>query len=567
MLSELRIENFALIDRLEIHLRDGLNVLTGETGAGKSIIIDAVSLLLGGRGSQEFIRSGAPKAVVEGVFSLESDTPVYGRLALLGYEPEDGCVVLSRELSSSGRNVCRVQGRTVPLSLYKEMGALLIDIHGQHDYQSLLRQETHLDLLDSLGEETDSPREQVSNLAETILDLRRKLDEFAADDKDLARREDMLRFQLDEIASARLELGEEEELIQERARLVNAEKLASLSALAYERLFAGFERQKAAFDLTGTVVAHLRELAAIDPDITGLLESLESCYYQMEEAAHDLRNYQDSIVFDTQRQEYVEDRLALVKSLKRKYGNSIGEIKAFYEEAAAELDSLARQEERVLELQNSLAGQEQTYRRLAEILTVERQAVALRLEAAVTRELADLYMPDTKFKVEFSKREKVHKSGQDVVEFMFSPNPGEPLKPLAKTASGGELSRIILALKALLAKVDPVPTLIFDEVDSGVGGQAVRKVAEKLARIGENRQVLCVTHSPHLASFAASHFYIIKDIVEGRTVTKVHPLSPEERKVELARMLGGTTKFTLDHAEELLKTAKLEIINKNTGNP
>ena len=556
MLAELRIENFALIDRLELGLTNGLNVLTGETGAGKSIIIDAVSLLLGGRGSQEFIRSGAAKAVVEGVFHLGDDAVVYERLAELSYEPEDGSLLLGRELSTAGRNLCRVQGRTVPLSLYKEIGALLIDIHGQHDYQSLLRPETHLFLLDSLGLETVSLRERVSRIAESVNTLRKRLAEMDRDTKDLARREDMLKFQLEEITAAGLEDGEEEQLFQERAKLINVEKLVSLSAAAYEKLFTGFERSKSAYDLTGSAVSNLRDLAGIDKDVSQLLENLEGCYYMLEEGSRELRSYQESLVFDPQRQECVEDRLDLIKSLKRKYGNSIAEIKAYHIEAAAELDNISSREEHETKLQAELELQEQDYRREADLLTQDRVAISSMLENSVIQELAELNMPGTQFKVEFVQRDKVHRTGSEQVEFMFSPNPGEPVKPLAKTASGGELSRVILALKTLLAKVDPIPTLIFDEVDSGVGGQAVRKVAEKLAQIGASRQVLCVTHSPHLASFADRHLYISKQVVEGRTVTRVSPLGFEERKAELARMLGGSSQLTLDHAAELLKTAK-----------
>ncbi len=555
MLSALRIENFALIDRLELQLLPGLNVLTGETGAGKSIIIDAVSLLLGGRGSQEFIRSGTERAMVEGLFVLTAESPLVEKLSSLGYELEDGSLLLSRELSVSGRNVCRVQGRILPLNLYKEIGVSLADIHGQHDYQSLLRPETHLSLLDSIGEETAPLLLRVRDKAARVTEIRQQIAQLASDDKDTARREDMLKFQISEIAGARLESSEEQELAQELQKLVNAEKLALLAGGAYEKLFAGFERQKSALDLTGAVLAQLKELAGIDPEFLRMLEGVESAYYQLEEAAAELRLYQESLVFDPRRLDQVDERLALIKSLKRKYGNSIAEIKAFYAEAASELEQLSRQEDLLREYQKSLDREEQNYRKDAAELSLTRHKVASWLEQAVTEELADLQMPDTHFRVEFGARDKVSKLGRDVAEFAFSPNQGEPLKPLAKTASGGELSRVILALKTILAKIDPVPTLIFDEVDSGVGGEAVRKVAEKLARIGENRQVLCVTHSPHVASFGARHFFIAKEVVSGRTITRVKALGPEERHRELARMLGGESKVTMEHAGEMLKTS------------
>ncbi|HWJ04003.1 MAG TPA: DNA repair protein RecN, partial [Verrucomicrobiae bacterium] len=521
MLTELRIKNFALIDKLEIELTQGLNVLTGETGAGKSIIIDAVSLLLGGRASQEFIRSGTEKTLVEGCFRLESSSQVSSALLELGYELEDELLLLSRELSTGGKNTCRVQGKTVPLNLYREIGTLLIDIHGQHDYQSLLRPENHLALLDSFGEELTFIKEQVHNYSQAVMELRAQLVQLCGDDKDLARREDMLRFQLEEIGSANLQTGEEEDLLQERQRLVNAEKLSTLTQTAYEKLFSGWERQKSAFDLAGSVVANLKELAGIDARVSDLVADMESAYYQLEEVASALRTYSDEIVFDPQRQEQVEDRLTLMRTLKRKYGNSIAEVLAFYQQVAAELEKLDNQEQLIDELNHRLAQDEAKYNVAAENLTTARKKAAERLEKEVSGELADLNMPGTSFVVQFSLRDKVSRLGRDVVEFMFSPNPGEPEKSLVKTASGGELSRIILALKTILAKIDPVPTLIFDEVDSGVGGAAVRKVAEKLGKIAETRQVLCVTHSPQIASFADKHFYISKNAVENRTVTNV----------------------------------------------
>ncbi len=556
MLSALRIENFALIERLELELMPGLNVLTGETGAGKSIIIDAVSLLLGGRGSQEFIRSGSERALVEGLFVLPADTPLIEKLASLGYELEEGSLLLSRELAVSGRNLCRIQGRVAPLNLYKEIGVLLVDIHGQHDYQSLLRPENHLSLLDSMSEETKPLLLRVREKAASVIDIRQKISQLASDDRDTARREDMLKFQIAEIAGARLESGEEEELVQERQKLVNAEKLALLSGGAYEKLFTGSERQQSALDLTGAVLAHLKELAGIDAAMFRVLEGVESAYYQLEEAAAELRLYQESLVFDPRRLDQVDERLTLIKSLKRKYGSSIAEIKAYYAEAAAELEQLSRQEDMLQEYQKLLEREEQDYRSEADGLSLARRKVAAWLEQDVTEELTDLQMPGTKFKVEFEVRDKVSKSGRDIAEFAFSPNPGEPLKALAKTASGGELSRVILALKTILANIDPVPTLIFDEVDSGVGGQAVRKVAEKLARIGQTRQVLCITHSPHVASFGARHFFISKEVLSGRTVTRVKTLGHEERQRELARMLGGESKATMEHAAEMLRTSK-----------
>jgi DNA repair protein RecN (Recombination protein N) len=555
MLAELHIENFALIERLDLQLSSGLNVLTGETGAGKSIIIDAVSLLLGGRGSQEFIRSGQEKVYVEGVFTLKQESPIYARLQELGYELEDGTLLLSRELSVSGRNTCRVQGRTVPLSLYKEIGSLLVDIHGQHDYQSLLRPESHLGLLDSLAEGS-LPLEGVLDISKQVIEVQKRLQNLTGGGKDTARREDMLRFQVEEISKAQLSSGEEEELLQERILLVNGEKLTTLVQDAYERLFSGFERQQSALDLAGKALSKLKDIAAIDPKAFSMLEALEGAYYQIEEVSRELRDYEETITFDSSRQEYVEDRLALIKGLKRKYGDSITEIAAYYEQVVGELEQLAGFEKLVSTLQAELTQLEAAYSKKAEELTTARLEVAAGIERRVIGELADLNMPATRFKVEFSKREKVHKLGQDLVEFMFSPNPGEPVKPLSKTASGGELSRVILSLKTILAKIDPVPTLIFDEVDSGVGGAAVRKMAEKLAHIGETRQVLCVTHSPQVASFADKHFFIAKDVYDERTITRVTLLAEEERSLELARMLGGTiSKVTLEHAKEMLKMA------------
>ena len=558
MITGLRIENFALIERLDLELAGVLTVLTGETGAGKSIIIDAVSLLLGGRAAAEFIRSGCERALVEGLFGLDADMPLTRHLAELGYALDNGDLLLTRELSASGRNTCRLQGRLVPLNLYREIGAQLIDIHGQHDYQSLLHPENHLLLLDSLAAGTTELKAEVQQAAQSVLDTRQQLDKLIGDARDAARREDMLKFQLEEIDGANLADNEAEELLGERVRLVNAEKLAALTATAYASLFAGLDRQQSAIDLTAAVLAGMKDLAAIDVSVEPMLDSLATAFYQMEEVAQELRHYRENIVFDPVRRDEVEDRLALIKSLTRKYGGSIAEIMAYRDEAAAELAVLSQQDELQAELLERLTQAEEAYQRLADVLTAVRKKSAIDMATAVSRELAELKMPNTEFEVHFDQRDRVHPLGQDVVEFMFSPNHGEPLKPLTKTASGGEMSRVILALKTLLAQIDPVPTLIFDEVDSGVGGEAVRMVAEKLAQIAQTRQVLCVTHSPQVASFATTHLMISKDTVAERTVTRVKLLAHEERKLELARMLGGNavSRLTLEHAAEMLQNAR-----------
>lgn len=561
MLVQLHIENFALIEKLDIQLEKGLNVLTGETGAGKSIVIDAVNLVLGGRGSVEFIRAGHDKALVEAVFATEGLTELGEKLEELGLAtPEEDILLMSRELTRSGKNTCRINGRIATLSMYRELGEYLIDIYGQHDHQSLLDPGKHLSLLDQLGDQQfQESKAEFGRLYLKWRQVSRRLEELRAREKDRARQLDLLQFQLQEIDQARLIPGEEGDLLRERQVLSSAEKLSALAAEAYGKLLEGSGRQGAALDLLGEVVSRLKEIGAIDSSVTPLVEAVEGAYYQLEDAAGQLRDYLEGVEFNPARLDIVEDRLALLQRLKRKYGESIAEILAYREQVAAQREDLEGSAEEMDKLQAEAESLLREGQALAVKLTKDRQGLGEDLRERIQKELGDLGMPQVKFAVSFTKLEQWKAHGMEDVEFLISPNPGEPLKPLARIASGGEMSRIMLAMKTILARVDQIPTLIFDEVDAGIGGRAAQAVGEKLALVGRDRQVICVTHSPQVSSFAGTHFYIQKKVQQDRTFTSITRLDREGRIQELARMLGGQsiTETTLKHAEEMLQMAKI----------
>lgn len=557
MLQELNIQNVALIEQLRLSFSGGLNVLTGETGAGKSIIIDAVSLLLGGRASADYIRTNEEKAVVEGVFSCSGNEEVSRWLEGNGLEPEeDGSLILLREIARNGRNICRVNGRTVPLSTYRELGQILVEIHGQHENQRLLNPSHHLALLDNFGgEEVVALVQELRSIYQEYGTVKQELERWTGSEKESVRRLDLLQYQIQEIDVARLRTGEEDELNSERIRLMNAEKLASQSELAYQHIFAGTRQQTAAYDLVGQAVNELRALAGIDAGLNQLLENLTSVQYLLEDAARELRTYQGNIEFNPTRQETVEQRLDLLRQLKRKYGDSIEEILRYRDQAAAEQEVLDSSGEKIAALRVELQRLEQAYVERAAVLSSRRQAAAGRLEGLVSRQLADLAMAGTQFQVSLHPRPNWTGSGLDEAEFLISPNPGEPLRSLNRIASGGELSRIMLAIKTVMASLDQVETLIFDEIDAGIGGRALQSVAHKLLTVAGGHQVICVTHAPQIASGAETHFCITKEVQGERTRTLVATLNDEQRVEEIARMLGGAevTPLTRRHAQEMIQ--------------
>jgi len=555
LLIKLFIGNFALIDKLEIEFGAGLNVLTGETGAGKSIIIDAVGVLMGGQALAEYIRTGEDKAIVEGVFAFNGSHKVMEVLDEFGLLPdEDEFLIISREIVRTGKNVCRINGRQVNLSVFKEITGNLVDIYGQHHQQSLLDPQKHVLLLDEYqGGQVITVLEELANLFREVSDLKTKAEKMAENEKEQARLADMYRFQVSEIDKCNPATGEDSGLEAEKKILANAEKLAGLSHEAYELLYEG--RPNSVTELLHEAVNRIKEICLLDEGMRSASDTLESAMYQIEETARDIKNYADRIDTDSGRLEEVEARLDLIRQLKRKYGDSIEEILKYREQIASSLSVIDNFDEEQSRNKESLSRAMSRYDIIASQLTGLREKAASGLRTRITSELKELNMPHVTFDVKISRKSTPGVKGYDDIEFLISPNKGEPLKPLAKIVSGGEVSRIMLAFKTILAKIDSIGTLIFDEVDTGIGGETIHAVARKLAFIGNDRQVICVTHSPVIAGCGERHFKISKLTDKSRTYTQVKALQKLERVQEIARMLAGekATEITRKLAEEILE--------------
>jgi DNA repair protein RecN (Recombination protein N) len=575
MLTELHIENFAIIERLDVQLEPGLVTFTGETGAGKSIIIDAVETILGGRAEAIQVRTGVDRASVEGVFhipqiSREAIHQILEREELLD-DPE--YLTLGREVRLTGRNVARVNGRSVSAGLLRELGEYLVDVHGQSEHLSLLRVNQHLGLLDRYaasqpGSQLPEALSAYRQTYERLQQVRHELDGIRQAERDAARRTDMLTYQIQEIEAARLHPGEEESLREERNRLANAEGLTSAAQQALIALDEGTDEAPAAIDLLGKVGDAIQGLARLDPAQAGLSETAQGIFESVSDLAQTLRSYLEGIEFNPRRLDQVEERLGMIHNLKRKFGDSIGEVLKFAENAKRQLDQITHSAERLEALeveQKVLLGElgEQ-----GESLSGLRRQAAQTMEKAIEAELGDLHMSGAHFKVDFQRQpdpigailpggERIayHPNGLERVEFLIAPNPGEGFKPLAKIASGGETSRLMLALKNVLVQADHVPTLIFDEIDQGIGGRVGTVVGQKLWQLGRRHQVLCISHLPQLAAFGEQHFHVEKLVQDNRTQTQLKQLEGEDRLVELAQMLGGVSQGTLQSARELLAEA------------
>lgn len=548
MLAELHVENFGLMETVRLNFGSGLSVFTGETGAGKSMLIDALGVLLGGRASTDLIRHGETRARIEGVFE-DLAPEIRQRLEEAGYPSEDGQLFLFREINSGGKNVCRVQGRSIPLTLYRSLCVGLVDIHGQIEHLSLFNPETHQNLLDGLGGLQEEV-EAVNKAAQSYQRIIRKERELSISEEERQKREEILRYQIEEIEKVSPLSGEEEGLTQERKRLVNAEHITSLISEAYGVLYEGLAGNSAAFDLLGQVLKALQELQRLD-DSLNIYEQIESVYYSVEDLADQIRTYRDSCEFEPGRLDQIEERLIQLKRL-RKYGATVEEILAKRDGMLAELDQITHVQEQFAAIDQEKKVTRQAYERVAGLLSKKRKDVAKNIEKGLAQELADLGLEKSRFEVRFSLHDEPAPGGGETAEFYFSANFGEPPKPLAKVASGGEMSRLMLALKSLLAKVEIVGTFIFDEVDSGVGGRTIHKMGEKLAKIALNKQVFCITHAAQVAAFAETHYGIVKEEIADRTRTQVNLLSEADRIEELARMLGGgEIEIARKHAQEL----------------
>jgi DNA repair protein RecN (Recombination protein N) len=571
MLTELRIENFAIIQHLAIDFQDGLTTFTGETGAGKSILLDALTFIVGGRADTNFIRSGADRAQVEATFRLpeviRSDVlEILEREGLL--DDDNHFLSLGRELRREGRGVARINGRSVSAALLRDIGSYLLDIHGQSEHLSLLNVRQHLGLLDRYAG-NEQQLEAYRSIYRKLVGLRRELSSLRMSEQEAAHRTDLLNFQVQEIEAAQLHPGEEDELRQERDRLANAESLATLAQQSIALLDEGSSETPPITDLLGSVVESLSALSRIDASQAELYGQITELADSLSAISLELQDYLERIEFNPRRLEQVEERLGLIVNLKRKYGGSIEGVLAFAENAREQLQTIATASERIAELEVQQDVLLLELAQLGQVLSAARRLAAEKLGRAVENELDDLSMTGARFSVDIKYRPKddgvllidgqrvaFDESGFDQVEFLIAPNPGEGLKPLVKIASGGETSRLMLALKNVLVRADHVPTLIFDEIDQGIGGRVGSVVGEKLWQLAREHQVLCVTHLPQLAAFGDQHYRVRKLVQSGRTLTQVDPLSDSIRLDELAQMLGTVSAANLSAAKETLERAQ-----------
>lgn len=555
MLRELSIRNFAIIEDLTVSFSDGLTVLTGETGAGKSIIIDAVHLLAGGRGNSEFIRHGAKKAEIGGLFQICSDEhPIYKKLDEAGIEVEEDTIILRRDLNDSGKSVCRVNGKLVPLSVLRDIGSSLIDIHGQHENQELMDEKQHIYLLNQFAAERLAPiQERYSKNFEDYRALRKELASISIDEQLMAQRIDLYQFQIKELDDANINSSEEDDLLDERRRLMNFNKIFERSSTAYEAI----QGDSKGLDWIGNAMGALDDAAAIDEHFKEPSEAVSSAFYALQDAAYQVKNILDELEFDPARLNEVEQRLALLQSLKRKYGSTVKEIMAYHEKIKTELNELLNRDEILQVKERKVLEMEAVLTDLAEQLTAVRKEAAIELSEAIMAELRELHMEKAKFIVNFDSLPTFDANGKDQVVFYISTNVGEPPKSLPKIASGGELSRMMLALKTIFSSSNGVTSIIFDEVDTGVSGRVAQAIAEKIAAISINSQVLCISHLPQVAAMADHHYFIKKEVEHDRTYTSLAEIDTKARIEEVSRMMSGAeiTELTLQHATELLNMA------------
>ena len=548
MLSLLHIENIAVIECADISFDRGFNVLTGETGAGKSIVIDAISAILGERAYRDMIRTGTTKASVRAVFTDVPELAWFGDNGV-EYDPE---TVIQREIYLDGKNVCRVNGSLVSVSILRKLGIQLINIHGQHDSASLFDEDNHLTFLDAFGD-NEAIRADYSEKFDAVAKLRREIDRISMDEGEKLRRMETLRFQINEIEKAELEAGEDEELEARRKILQNAEKLSDGMEEAVECLYGGDDSDGAA-GLLAQAEHALARLSRFTDAYASIHEKVADLMYQVQDAAEEVRDARDDLSYSADELEQIESRLDKIHRLRRKYGVTCADILEYLDRAKKELDEIEFADDHVERLKKKLKKAEKEAWDAAKVLRENRKETAEAMAKRILTELAQLDMPRVQFQVQFTELD-LTANGADAVAFYMSANAGEALKPMSKVASGGELARIMLAMKNVLAEKDQVNTLIFDEVDTGVSGRAAQKVAEKLRSVAAHKQVLCVTHLPQLAALAHTHLLIAKSERDGRTYTSVTPLDIEGRKKELARIIGGTniTETTLKSAEEMLR--------------
>jgi len=568
MLLQLDIHNVALIDAVSIELGKGLNILTGETGAGKSIIIDSINAVLGQRISRDIIRTGTDRALVEAVFQI-SDDRLQDIFDEMGMEPEeDGTIILSREINQSGRNTCRINGKMVSASFLSKIGERLVDIHGQYDNQSLLKTETHIELLDSFGgEKIYKIKQEYASLLEQYRQIRSQLKALTGDPGERERQIDLLKYQVDEIKKAKLKNNEDEDLGRQKILLANAEKIAGALTSVYNLLSSGGRTGRSAIDAINEALSDLNSITKLDEAYETFYSQLQDILYQLEDFAEVIRKNSENIEYNPAMLEEIEERLDLIYKLKKKYGSSIEGIHKYCSESEKKLEELLKSDELIAELNSKKAELEDKLYNTCKKLNAERISAASILESRIGEQLNELEMKNARFKVDIQFDHEMQNKGErkfaynglDKVEFLISPNAGEPLKPLSKIASGGEMSRIMLAIKTILAEVDKIPTLIFDEIDNGISGKAAQKVGEKLSFLSRNHQIICVTHLAQIACMADDNFLIEKSSENGTTRTNVSRLDIQGRIKEIARLVGGfeSSETSIKYAKEMINNAEM----------
>ena len=559
MLRELHIKNVAVIEEVTVSFEDGFHVLTGETGAGKSILIDSINMALGERTAKDLIRTGADSASVDLVF--EPSSVVEEKLLELGIDSEEGLIYISRQISIDGKSRCRINGHMVPLSVLREASEYLLTIHGQNDNQSILSPKSHIHFVDNFGGYQEL-LEKYQAQYKKVQEIQKELDQLICDEGEKARRIDLLTYQIEELSDANLKINEEEELIERQEYLSNFEKIMENSEKAYYALY-GNDNQDTAYDQISEAVRRIENIHTLDEKLDVFYNTLHSVLADLEDVTHELKNYIGGVDFEAGEMEQIGDRLQIISTIKRKYGGSVESALEYLENAKEELSKIEDSDALRDELLNKLNHEKEILAGLAEELSASRTEAAISLQTRIMNELSDLDMQKMRFSVCVEPmleddEPRYTKLGCDRVEFLISGNPGEALKPLAKIASGGEMSRIMLAIKSVLADGDIVETLIFDEIDTGVSGRAAQKIAEKICMLSKSHQILCITHLAQIASMADIHFLIEKNSDDDKTSTSVTPLGEEDKKTELARIIGGVmiTDLTLQAAQEMIDMAK-----------
>ncbi|HFK0637540.1 TPA: DNA repair protein RecN [Listeria monocytogenes] len=557
MLQEMTIKNFAIIESLSLTFQEGMTVLTGETGAGKSIIIDALGLLVGGRGSADFIRHGEERLELQGLFALAEDN-LACRNALIenGIDASDDMVLLERSLFRSGKNSCRINGKLVTTVLLRQIGSKLIDIHSQHEHQELMNEEFHLSLLDRFASDKIKPAltKYQTNFKE-YQTIEKEWQNWTKNERELAQRLDMLRFQQQEIENADLQAGEEDRLLEQKNILANFEKLNENLQGAY----AAIQGEPGGLEFVGEAMRQMETAASIHTDYKAVSEAISSSYYMLEDSMSQIRQSLDQLEFQPEELNQIESRLNDLNQLKRKYGKTIEDIIQYEQEISSEMEKLTDSESHVGHLETKLATLKTELTKQAATLTDIRKKAAVTLEKQIKQELNQLYMEKAIFSVRFeANKMELTELGQDSVVFYMSTNPGEPLKPLAKIASGGELSRMMLALKTIFSRHQGITSIIFDEVDTGVSGRVGQAIAEKIYAVSVGSQVLCISHLPQVAAMANHHYYITKKVQNKRTTTSVTVLKGVEKVEEISRMIAGieVTELTKQHAKEMIEQAE-----------